>query len=226
MPRVPRVQPLTAPKLAASPPPAATPPPEEPPRFRANVAATSAELAAELGQRPAPPVDFPSANRRTAEKPLRADFRRVVDTVMIEEDVGEVWKRLEKALRVGELRTDAPVLAAALDEAETNARAAHRLYITARLLHDEWELDNGHIFAKMRNDALVQLQMEKTAGQRSKQITDADILAECASMFEDEWREQEMRRKKSKATVETLQNLSDAWTSRCKTLQTLYGKAR
>lgn len=172
------------------------------------------------------PVSFDSANRPKAEKPLRPDMLRVVESIMLAEDIDVVWKRLEAALQVGERRSDGPVLAVALDQAETNGREAHRLYVTAQILFDDWELENGPTFAKMRDEAVRSLQREKDQGERSKQITDADISARCSYLFEDEWREQEMRRKKTKYTVDSLKDLVEKWNSRCKSLQTLFGKSR
>jgi hypothetical protein len=153
-------------------------------------------------------------------------MQRIVETITLEEEIDVVWKRLEQSLQIGERRSESGVLLEALDEAETNARVAHRLYITAQILFDEWELENGPIFGKMRDDATRSLQREKDEGTRSKQITDADIEARCAYLFEDEWRTQQMRRKKSKYTVDSLKDLVEKWSSRCKSLQTLYGKAR
>lgn len=175
---------------------------------------------------PPKPIAFDSANRRQGERPLRPDMQRIVETITLEEEIDVVWKRLEQSLQIGERRSESGVLLEALDEAETNARVAHRLYITAQILFDEWELENGPIFGKMRDDATRSLQREKDEGTRSKQITDADIEARCAYLFEDEWRTQQMRRKKSKYTVDSLKDLVEKWSSRCKSLQTLYGKAR
>lgn len=168
--------------------------------------------------------DFEHANRPKAE-PMRADLDKVIESIFVN-DIHAVWEELEAALRVGEKRSEAGVMLKALDEAETNARKAHRLFITAKIAHEEWEKTNEPVFAAIWNEANRALQDEKDQGIRSKQITDADVRAKCAVIHPDEWKAQEVKRARAKATVDSLSHLSDSWLSRCASLQKMYGKSR
>lgn len=168
--------------------------------------------------------DFDHANRPKAE-PLRGDLDRVVSTIFVD-DIHETWKALEAALHIGEKSSDHGTLIKALDRAETNARKAHRLYVTAKVSADEWEKANDVVFSALWAESNRALQAEKEQGIRSKQITDADVRAKCAMLYPDEWKSQEIKRARVKATVDSLAHLSDTWLSRCKTLQTMLGKSR
>ena len=168
--------------------------------------------------------DFDHANRPEVE-PMRPDLDKVIESIFVN-DIHETWQELEAGLRVGEKRSEAGVMLKALDEAETNARKAHRLFITAKIAHEEWEKTNEPVFGAIWNRANRELQEEKDSGQRSKQITDADVRAKAAVMYPDQWKAQEVKRARAKATVESLSHLSDTWLSRCASLQKMYGKSR
>jgi hypothetical protein len=168
--------------------------------------------------------DFEHANRPKAT-PLRPDADRIVSTIFLN-DVADAWEKLESGLRVGEKSSDHGTLFKALDEAESNARLAHRLFVTMKVVQDEWEKTNEVVFGALWSEANQALQDEKDQGIRSKQITDADVRARCAVLHPDEWKAQEIKRARLKATVATLENLSEVWLSRCKTLQTMLGKSR
>ncbi len=185
-------------------------------------AALKAEL--EKAKKPRSPLDWDSANKAT-EVPVPADMQRIVDAVFVE-DPWPTYQRLEKALRIGEKRSDYGTLQGALDEAETNARLAHRLWVTANVARQEWEAENQVVFGAMRSQATAQLQMEKDHGTRSKQITDADVSMMAAAMFQDEWTSQEGRRRKFEAMADSMKNLAECWMYRVKSLGTMHGKQR
>ncbi len=153
-------------------------------------------------------------------------FARIVERVFINQDADKVYERLEADLRVGEKLEHPGALVRALDKAETNARLAHRLYITAKIERERWELENEIVFGGMRSEATRHLQIEKDEGKRNKQITDADVVSMSAQMFTDQYVAQEMTRRKVKAMEETLSHLSEVWLSRCRTLQVMLGRAR
>lgn len=173
---------------------------------------------------PPNPLAWASANAAKAV-PLDADFDRITEMVFVENPL-EVYKQLEAALRVGEKRSDHGTMMRALDEAEGNARMAHRLYITAKVEQDRWERENGVVFGAMRAEATRALQREKDQGGRSKQITDADVESMCATLYPDEYQHQEHKRKRVKAMVDSMANLVDAWNSRCRGLQVAVTKMR
>ncbi len=184
-----------------------------------------AELKAELDkQKPKGPLDWGNVNK-ASEDPVPADMQRIVDAVFVE-DPWPTYQKLEKALRIGEKRSDFGTLQAALDDAETNARLAHRLWITAKVAREEWEAENQVVFGAMRAQATAQLQREKDQGARSKQITDADVGMMAAAMFQDEWTAQEGRRRKFEAMADSMKNLAECWMYRVKSIGVLHGKQR
>jgi hypothetical protein len=192
----------------------------------AGVAATSEALKAELDQAEASdPLHWDKAQPPAQEEPLRADVARIVEKVFIN-NAEEVYDKLETAMRVGERRSDHGALAHALDEAETNARMAHRLWITIQIERKRWELENEAVHAAMRTKALEMIQREKDAGRRSKVISKEDVDGMAAMMHPDEWKSGELKRAKLKATEENLENLAEMWTSRCKSLQVMLSKSR
>ena len=159
------------------------------------------------------------------ETPIAPGFARIVERIFIA-DPEAAYARLESDLRIGDERATYGALTKALDEAETNARTAHRLYISAKVERERWELDNEVAFGAMRAEATRSLQREKDTKARSKQITDADVASECAMLFPDEYRAQALTRKKVKAMEDSLANLSEVWLIRCKSLQTMLGRQR
>lgn len=170
-------------------------------------------------------LTFPSANRKRGEVPLSDDFERVTLSYLVEEPY-KVYQQLERELDLGDQRDDRGSVRKAADRAESNARLAHRLWMTARVEERRWELENEATFAAMRTEATAALQREKVAGDRSKQITDADVTARACAMYPDEYRAQEVRKKKVDGMVKSCENLSTLWNSRCRTLQELHSKQR
>lgn len=159
------------------------------------------------------------------ESPLHPEIERIVETIIIEHP-WDVYQRLENALRVGDQRTDHGSVTKALDEAETNVRLAHRLWVTAEVEHRRWYLENQRVFGAMRLEATAVLQREKASGLRNKMITDADVDAMCSSLFPEQWHAQEVKQKKVELMVKSMFNLNEAWLSRCRSLQTMLSKQR
>lgn len=168
------------------------------------------------------PVDFAP---RDGEVPLAPWAERLVETVFID-DPFALYKRLEEELKVGPGRSDHGSVNRALDEAETNARLAYRLWLTAKAERERWEAENAGVFGAMREEALAVLQREKAQKIRTKQITDADVEGTCAMLYPDEYRHQHMRRRRAKWMEESMQHLAEMWSSRCRSLQTMLSKQR
>lgn len=189
--------------------------------------AKSKELKSELDKDPEAPADptaWASANA-AREKIAGAGFRAIVETIFIVDPKAE-YDRLEKEMAIGDKRTDYGTVMQHLDEAETNMRRANRLWQTAIVERKRWELDNEVLFAAMRSEATRSLQSEKDEGKRNKAITDADIAARIATLFPKDYLDQEVKRAKMKAMVDSLEGLQDAWSSRCRSLQTIASKLR
>jgi hypothetical protein len=170
------------------------------------------------------PTNWGSANRAQEGDPS-SGFQQIVETVFVN-DPKALYDHLEKQLVVGDKRTDHGTVAQHLDEAELNARNAHRLWQSAIVERKRWELDNEVVFSAMRGEATRALQHEKEAGTRAKQITDADVEARIATIYPEEYKAQEIRRVKMKAMVDSMGNLADVWMSRCKSLNALLSKQR
>jgi hypothetical protein len=165
---------------------------------------------------PEMPFDFQTANANRKTK-VRSDLEKIVESTFVN-DLHSSWEKLRLALKLGEKRSDHSALHKALDEAEENAHLAHRVFVTAKLERERWERENDVVWGAMWSEATKSLQKEKEEGLRAKQVTDADIKARVATLYPDEYVEIEVRRAKIKATVDTLENLSDAWGSRCRSL--------
>lgn len=174
--------------------------------------------------KPKAPYPFAGAENK---RQLRADphMARIFET-LFEVDIWEDFKRLRSALKIGEKHRDYATLMKALDEAEDNSRAAHGLFINAKLIQEKFDLDASMIESAMRKEATSVLQDEKAAGRRSKAITDADVTAQCASMFADEWAKIQTDKRQHKLTVDDLEHLVSCWNSRCRSLQTMVAKVR
>jgi hypothetical protein len=200
-------------------------------RKRSEAKTEASELVAEMEPVPEESSDedvrHPIVENQHAahETPIAPGFARIVERIFIA-DPEAAYARLESDLRIGDERATYGALTKALDEAETNARTAHRLYISAKVERERWELDNEVAFGAMRAEATRSLQREKDTKARSKQITDADVASECAMLFPDEYRAQALTRKKVKAMEDSLANLSEVWLIRCKSLQTMLGRQR
>ncbi len=170
------------------------------------------------------PLKWSSANE-AKEANLDPAFVKIMETLVVDDPAG-CYEQLERILVIGDKRTDYGTVTKHLDEAEHNARLAHRLWQAAIIERKRWELENEVVFGAMRREATRSLQHEKDSGSRSKQITDADVESRVSTMYPDEYSAQERKRVRVKSMVDSMQNLSDMWASRCKSLQTILSKQR
>lgn len=167
---------------------------------------------------------FLSANR---EPPAGASFHRITERIF-SVDVLADYDRLERDLKIGSGRMDYGILLKALDEAEDNARLAHKLFLSAKVERALWDADAEVIKSAMWAQARKDLEDEKTVKVegRKKQITDADVSAKCAEMFPEDWKRLIVRAKKYKGAEEHLERLADLWQARCRSLQTMVSTLR
>jgi hypothetical protein len=131
------------------------------------------------------------------------------------------WKRLHDNLVLGNERTDHGSVVRHLDFAEDNARAAHKLWVCIRVEYERFEIDQKVLQAGMRNAAHAELQAEKDAKTRTKQITDEDVLTKMAELFPDEYRATELEKIKFRKTVEHAEAFSKVWFGKCETLRAI-----
>lgn len=127
--------------------------------------------------------------------------------------------RLEEALTPGNLQT-------ALNDAEDNARRAHKLYIVARSEFEKFELQASPLIEAMRDAANRDLQGEKDRKERSKTITDADIKSRASILFPDEWTIAQERRIKAEGMMDTLKSFAELWRQRCFSLSSMLNSGK
>jgi hypothetical protein len=170
--------------------------------------------------------DWVGAKEHLKDAPmLHTDFERIVDRIY-RIDAMKEYDRLETSLRLGEKRTDRAAVHEAVDDVESNARTAYALYLAACLARTSWEADAEITMAHIRNAATNQLQREKDSGQRSKQITDADVRSKMANLYPDEFAFHEKRSAKIKGMEEQLKRDADIWMSRCASVRSMLDKVR
>lgn len=209
--------------------PAGNPDAPKPAATATEVERLSTDLAEAMGTplAPAPPKNpfqWPNANQ-AKDRGLREDLVRLVETIWVD-DIHSTWKELEKALELGEKRSEHAHVIRALDKAGKRADRAYRLYLTAKLARDKWEAENESVWGGMWSKATASLQHEKDTGVRSKQITDADVKARVATLYPDEYRAQEERRRSVELTVRALERLADIYLSKMRNLDSHTGKLR
>lgn len=202
--------------------------------MRTRTQAVEEKLKAEESSRPLKEEMDAQQARDLAPKPmpeegkganLHPGFSNIVEKVFIR-DVESEYDRLEQALMLGDKRTDYGSTVRALDEAETNARKAHKLWRTAIVEEKRWDTEHKILAAAMRSEAMRRLQHEKDAGQRSKAITDADVESMMATLYPQEFRCHRERENRVHGMVASLENLADLWLRRISTLQTILSKQR
>lgn len=157
---------------------------------------------------------------------LSADFERIVERVFDLPDPLAQYDRLESALKLGDARTDHGSIQKALDEAEDNARMAHKLWCNAKVEEVAFEKEFEVLQAPWLAEAHAKLQDEKDKGSRNKAITDGDVRAKAAELFPDEYRGSEVRKARVKYMVKQTEKLTELWTQRCSTLQTMQSNRR
>lgn len=147
-------------------------------------------------------------------------WQRIQQSVFTLDDPDQVYAELADALRMTEALTPGNLMTA-LNDAENNARRAHQLYVVARVDFERFELEMGPVIDAMREAANKDLQAEKSKGERSKAITDADIRGRASVLFPDEWGLAQGRRAKAEGFMDTLKHFADLWKQRCFSLSTM-----
>jgi len=144
---------------------------------------------------------------------LEDGYLAVQERIFTLPDPNAEYDELERAMKLGTREFDS--VSRALDDAEDNARRAHKLYVNARLEYERFSIDADIIEAGMAAQARTELEREKETGQRSKQITQEDVKHKCLVMFPDEWRDLAERRVKGRKMLEHLERFAELWKTRC-----------
>lgn len=184
-------------------------------------AAVESNIGEVVELRPKPQVE------KSPEIPkLPVSYEAIVESIY-SLDVNATYARISKAKELGDgKRTDRNSLNKALDELEDRQREAYRLYLDALYNFSKWEAEAEVITSSMRSDATRELQREKEAGIRSKQITDADVVSKMSALYPDEFASHQLRRVRYEGMLADLKREADLWSERGKTLQCMAGTLR
>ena len=155
---------------------------------------------------------------------LSEGFERIQTRVFDLPDPDSEYRSLEKALMLGTQQFDS--ITAALDQAEDNARRAHRLYVNARVDAERFGIEADVVEGGLWSLASAELQREKDSGARTKQITDGDVKSRVSTMFPDQWRELQEKRIKTRKMMEHLERIADLWKTRCYSLAAMLASKR
>lgn len=139
--------------------------------------------------------------------------RRVFDTDL---DMLNEYDTIEGALSISVLTPQAIRIAA--NQSEDMALRAYRLYIVGKVEYESYMRATEVLVAVLRDGAMVDLEIEKKSGLRTKQITDADVISKIAAKYGDEWEDIQSRRNRSKGVLGYLEQLSDLSKKRCFTV--------
>jgi hypothetical protein len=159
----------------------------------------------------------------TRKPPKMAKAFEFILTKVYEFDqpIEEVYKRLEQELTIGQKRGDRGTLLISLDNAETNALTAHKLFLHALVEQETFRINVLRINAALRTKANAALQLQKDRGERSKMITDADMEHWIAEHYADEYLAQRRKGIQVDGMTESCKKLSERWEGRCIGLQTM-----
>jgi hypothetical protein len=159
---------------------------------------------------PEPPPMFARADGRNDV--LTPQMERLVETVFDVSDVGAEYAHLERQMVLGEQRSDYATVLRALDQAEDNARRAHRLFVNARLEEKRYLIERESVDAALHKAAVESLKESKD------KVTIEATHARMVELYAEEHQAGELQKAKVKLTCEHLEQLSFTWTSRCRSL--------
>lgn len=136
-------------------------------------------------------------------------------------DVDAEYRRLQESLELGPKRHDKGAVREALDRVERDTICAARIHRVARSHEERFELEMRERMAALRDEARRNLEAEKKAGTRAKQITEGDVEDFCIANFGDEWRAMQDNRNRVHGTCRVLEELVRAYQSRQATVRLL-----
>lgn len=170
---------------------------------------------------PARPALFQTADHQ-AKLPrtpdLKAGFNEIAKKLFDSPlDIQQEFDIIEASLSIKGALTPA-VLMTAANHTEDMARRAYRLYICAKVEYEAYMRETEVSVAAIRDAATARLEREKASRIRTKQITEGDVAAYCASEYPDEWEEVSRRRDRAKYMLSYLEQLSALAKTRCFTV--------
>lgn len=109
----------------------------------------------------------------------------------------------------------------AAERQESMAERALRLYVVAQHEVAAYTHGGDALIGAMKEHSLLELELDKAKGARTKQITDGDVASHAAVMYPDQWREVNDRREKGKLLLKYVEGLSVLAATRAATLRNL-----
>lgn len=135
-------------------------------------------------------------------------------------DVVEEYTACKEAMVIKDALTPERLKRAANEQEDISLRA-HRLYIVGKVEVSAYMRETEAVYGAIRDAAIQHLEQQKANKTRTKQITDADVKAEAARLYPDEWADICTRRDRAEAMLSQLQRLSEAGKSRCYTISNM-----
>lgn len=171
-----------------------------------------------------PPSLFKTADHQ-ASFPRAPDLQRGFQTIVKDlfesgYDVAKEWATIRESLTIKDALTPERLRKAA-NEQEDIADRAHQLYIVGRVEVQAYMRDTEATYGAIREAAVQSLEAQKASKVRTKQITDADVKAESARLYPDEWADICTRRDRAEAMLKHLENLAQLARSRCYTISNM-----
>lgn len=187
------------------------------PRKRRNK--TDAELEAEsifTAHKPAP--NIPDLTVSVPEiTNLGRNFHDVVETTFeLDDAIGE-YEAIREWLSIKNTLTPEAITESA-NHAEDMALRAQNLAVVAKLEVESYKAEIAVAIGSMKTGAIAELQEEKKNGERTKQITEGDVVDYAATLYPDEWRAAHANLAKAKGTLNSIERLADLASKRCYTL--------
>lgn len=168
---------------------------------------------------------FTTASHQKATFPRVPDMQRGFETIVTDlfaegYDVIDEWKAIRRGMVINDALSPDRLKRAANGQEDISIRA-HRLYIVAKVEVSTYMRETEAAYGAIRQAAIEFLEAQKANKTRTKQITDADVKAEAARLYPDEWSEVCTRREKSEAMLSQLLRTSEAAKSRCYTVSNM-----
>lgn len=180
-----------------------------------SVVVPSTQLSKSPADAFAPPEDEFAKRKRHGE-----GWNRIVERVYDLPDPEAEYASLEADLALGPQRAERGSLVEHLDRAARNLQRAHKLYLAASDLVENFKADSEVAYAAKREEANASLQALKAKGEFSKAINNADVESKMALMFPDDFVAHKKRTARMTGMLEHVKKLVACWEIRCSTLQT------
>lgn len=149
---------------------------------------------------------------------LQRGFQTVVRDLYADGyNVEAEWKKISQGLELKDPLSPAAILRDA-NSREALALAAGKLYVVAKVEVNAYLRETEATVGALREQATASLEKLKATGVRTKQITEADVKAEAARLYPDEWEEINRRREQAEGMLTQLGLLSALAQSRCRTI--------